>query len=292
MKVYFTQLAVFLVLVPTCSAAWAQSGSPSSASSTSGAGFGGLGARQKEREQKRWYFYDWLDVKQKSAEQDLRYRFYTSQGEKPTPKLEPTFYGLAETAVVVDSSELGSRSKSGLTGTGYGGSLYFNNLIAGTLGIPMPNATLGIEASRREEKSNSVGSAGGTESNNQNVVVRYAPSLRLLGKHQQDTSAFINYRYLARNVFKQRFKEWALEGGGRIYLMPQLAAEGAVQINEEYVRAKPSAVARYQSYWYGGYLEIAMFRLGVRIEKDLFFNRASASKLTEDRRQAFFGFSI
>lgn len=262
-------------------------------------GGGGLGERQKDREATRWYFTDVMGAKRQSKNLDLLYRFYVSEREKPKPRLEPTFLGVGGTgwARMTDPADSGGvtggnaapgaapesdGTKRSFTSVGFGGSVFFNNFIVGTLGIPMPNLTLGVDGFRREE----------THEGRRSDVVSYAPSLRLFGKHQQDSALFVNYRYLARDVFSERFKAWAWEGAARFYLFPQLCAEGSYLVPEERLKGASSDVATLGAHSYGGYMEFYMFRLGVRAEFTRFEHRESGRVLVEERTMGFLGFSL
>ncbi len=249
-----------------------------------------IGERQKVRRQEGLYFSDYLTAKNKNFHQDLLYRFYTSQNSKPTPRIEPYFYGLGFTGLEVTMSNDLAQNKivnnDAVKGTGYGAAVYFNNFVAGVTGWAMPNFVLGVAGERREGVSNE----------KSDLHLSWAASVRFFAQNQQDTAFFTNYRNSRRNLFGQDFQEWAWEVSSKVYLFPSLALEGASLIAQDILPGKASQFATHSGFSLGGFLEIQMFRLGMRLERENFKETKSATSqnriVNDERRMIYLGTSL
>ena len=249
-----------------------------------------IGQRQKVRRQEGLYFSDYLTAKNKNFHQDLLYRFYTSQNSKPTPRIEPYFYGLGFTGTEVTNSNDLAQNKivnnDAVKGTGYGGAVYFNNFVAGVTGWAMPNFVLGVAGERRE----------GVRNEKSDLHLSWVGSVRFFAQNQQDTAFFINYRNNRRNLFGQAFQEWSWEVSSKVYLFPGLALEGASLIAQDILPGKASQFASHTAFGVGGFIEIQMFRLGMRLERENFKETKSATSqnriANDERRMIYLGTSL
>lgn len=263
MRIVSMTAMVGLWLAPT--AAWSQ----------------GKGAweRGRERTKASWTFNDWVADRNASRRLDLLYRFYTAAGEREAPRVEPFLYAAGHT---------GTRDGAGERGIGYGAALHFNHFVSGLTGLPTLNMVPGVFGERGETTSLPAKS---------NIRLRetWGGSLRLFARNQQDTAITIAYRNLRRNdVFTKNFRAWSWEVQGRFLLLPALAAEGGLLVDEDLVRGKPSPVARRRYHTYGGSVEFAMFRLGARIEKESFLERdvSTPGRMSEVRTVLVLGLTL
>ena len=244
---------------------------------------GGFGQRQDERRKESWYFTDHLGAKAESSRQDVLYRFYQSQGKKPRPRVEPFIYGIGAAAT---SKATGTATevtpgteRAALTSAGFGGELFFNNFVSGTLGIPTLNIVPGVRGERTEDTSNP--SNGFTGS--------WGPAVRLFGANAQDTALFLSYRNTRRSLLGEKYAAWHWQGGARFYIFPMLAIEGEGIANEGFVRSKTSPLAVRKGWSAGGYLEFAALRAGFRYGVEDFRFREGARSLREERRSVYVG---
>lgn len=259
-----------------------------------GAASGGIAERQAERRKEGWYFSDHLGLKSESARQDVLYRFYQSQGRKTRPRVEPFVYGLGSTAVAKASMEntpqtttlsnetsaLAVPPRRAFTSAGFGGEVFFNHFVSGLLGVPTLNIVPGVRGERVEDASNPENA----------VTTAWGPTVRLFGANAQDTALFLSYRNTRRSVLGLSYAAWHWQGGGRIYLLPMLAAEGEGVFNESFLQGKASPVARRSGWWAGGYVEFSIVRAGYRFGKEEFrMHGDDARALREERRILYVG---
>jgi hypothetical protein len=250
------------------------------------AGQGGLSERQTERRKEGWYFSDHLSAKSQSARQDVLYRFYQSQNKKTRPRVEPFVFGLGSTAVAKGAVEspnvsgLASPARRAFTSSGFGGEVFFNHFVSGLLGVPTLNIVPGLRGERVEEPANP----------DNKVAVGWGPTVRLFGANAQDTALFLSYRNTRRSVLGEAYNAWHWQGGGRVYVLPALAAEGEGIFNESFLQGKASALARRSGWWAGGFVEFSVVRVGYRFSKEHYHIHGEDNRrIQEERRTLYLG---
>jgi hypothetical protein len=235
-------------------------------------GLQALSERKQERDAERWSMSNYLAGKAELKRQDILYRFYQGGTEKSRPRVEPHLYGLGLTG-----RSSGDSSSGEFVGVGYGGSLYFNNFLSTLLRSPTPNVVLGLFGERREEQSDTPSK----------LHLLWGGSLRLFAMNHQDSGLFLNYRVLRRDVAGKSWREEAWEAAAKFYISPQMSIEGGYIFGSSLWPARPSERGEHSGYWGGGSLEVLMFRLSARFEKDRFdlFRRENGVSSTDELRR-------
>jgi hypothetical protein len=222
--------------------------------------------RDSTRKKERWQFSDYLTQKKKLFDMDLVYRMYTSQREKPYPRIEPMFEGgIASVKKTEDFLE------DELTQAYFGrATLHFNNFISGIFKIPTPNIVPGalyqITQSKRNknEKTESIGF-----------------SLRIFSKNQQDGALFLEgYRsrgnfVLRTNTSNNRpsettvsFLGWENRVRAQLYLFPSMGLSGAYAFKPSLFKQRGLETPERKNWEAGAFLEFKILRLGYLFQSE------------------------
>ena len=231
---------------------------------------------QEERETTRWTLTEWLRIKERMRMMDLWLAMFSDpKKDRFRPELVVS-YSVTKGTVEKDLlSGLESASAQGAQGHAQ---LWLTNLISGTVGIRTLNIDLGVEGLNRTTLRADYSTAGtlaavSTTIDNPGFNHSwYAGSLRLFGKHIQDTSLILKYGAYSSESTDFSF---ANDGGSAIlkgrmagadiqaYLFKWLGAESSFLIYGTPEDAKGTALQRGGYYDYMAFIEVSLLRIMV-----------------------------
>jgi hypothetical protein len=240
---------------------------------------------QEERETTRWTLTEWLRIKERMRMMDLWLAMFSDpQKDRFRPELVVSWSVTKGTAERELQNGTVSAAAQGAQGRAQ---LWLTNLISSTVGIRTLNIDLGIEGLNRNTMRSAFTAEGETEaatapaalslatgsSSPENRGFRhawYAGSLRIFGKHVQDTSLVFKYGVYSSSSTEFSFAEdpQLATINGRMagvdlqaYLFKWLGAESSMLIYGTKDDVKGTAFQRGGYYDYMGFFEVSLLRI-------------------------------
>lgn len=231
---------------------------------------------QEERETTRWTLTEWLRIKERMRMMDVWLAMFSD------PKKD-SFRPELVVSYAVTKGSLSKELENGAETADAQGAqgraqLWLTNLISGTVGIRTLNIDLGIEGLNRTTLRSDFSQPGTLAAASTSLDNKgfnhswYAGSLRVFGKHAQDTS--LNFKY---GVYSSTSEDFSFAGDGstaniqgrmagvdlQAYLFKWLGGESSFLLYGTKDDVKGTVEQRGGYYDYMGFVEVSLLRIMV-----------------------------
>lgn len=243
---------------------------------------------QEERETTRWTLTEWLRIKERMRMMDLWLAMFSDPNkDRFRPELVVS-YSVTKGRI---EKEMANGAESAVAQGAQGrAQLWLTNLVSGAVGIRTLNIDLGLEGLNRTTLRSDFSGPGTLASASTTLDKKgfdhswYAGSLRVFGKHVQDTSIIFKY-----GVYSSTSEEFSFAEDGspanikgrmagvdlQAYLFKGLGGESSFLLYGTREDVKGTANQRGGYYDYMGFVEVSLLRIMVgkyredwRLEQD------------------------